>query len=38
MSIDAVVTTASFTLKAPKLKIAASPGRVKIWILSRVRG
>lgn len=36
--INAVVTAPSFTLKAPKLKLAASAGRVKIWILARVRG
>ncbi|MDD8025140.1 MAG: hypothetical protein PHI34_01410 [Acidobacteriota bacterium] len=35
--INAVVTTPLFTLKAPKLKIAADPGRVKIWILARVK-
>ncbi len=36
--VNAVVTAPSFTLRAPKLKIASSAGRGRIWILSRVRG
>jgi hypothetical protein len=36
--IDAEFVTAGFTLKAPKLQIKDTPERVKVTILSRVRG
>ncbi len=35
--VNAVVTTPLFTLKAPKVRIVADAGRVKIWILARVK-
>jgi hypothetical protein len=35
--VNAVVTTPLFTLKAPKVRIVSDAGRVKIWILARVK-
>ncbi len=35
---NAVLTTPLFTLKAPAIRIADDGGRVRIWVLARVRG
>jgi len=35
---NAVLTTPLFTLKAPAIRVKEQGGRVKIWVLSRVKG
>ncbi len=36
--VDAIVTTPLFTLKAPRVRVVESPNRIKIQVLSRVKG
>ena len=36
--VDATVTTPLFTVKAPRVRVVESPNRVKVQVLSRVKG